>query len=181
MRVFIALELPSRTKDNLSRSVEQFKQMSLGGNFIPDCNYHVTLHFLGEVVESDLIYVQRAMDQIADIKAPTMSVSQYAILRASDIVCAKFNYSQELVNLHDTLGAKLEELNFDVEHRAYRPHVSLIRRYNFSLPFSEVTKNVDVFNKPFVATEVVLYKSTLTKDGAQYEELYRVSLANKNQ
>lgn len=176
MRVFVALEIPSKTKDNLERSSRQFADFATKGKFIPKDNYHLTLHFLGEVAPSDLIYVQSAMDSVKSLPAPTLAVSQFAVMRASDVVCAKFRYDNALLDLHEQLGSKLEQSGFAVEHRAYRPHVTIIRKYGFNLPFSEVTKSVDVYNMPFVAVNVALYESTLTSKGATYAELYKVTL-----
>ena len=179
MRVFVALELPSKTKDNLERSSRQFAELSSGGNFVPKDNFHLTLHFLGNVQPSDLIYIQSAMDSIRELPAPELAVTQFAILRASDIVCAKLRQSADLTALHDALGDKLENASFEVEHRAYRPHVTLIRKKSFSMPFSEVTKSVKVYNVPFVATNVVLYESVFTEQGVSYRELYKVTLQPK--
>ena len=176
MRVFVALELPQKTKDNLARSASQFAEHANGGNFVPKQNYHITLHFLGNVDASDLIYVQSAMDAIRDLPAPELSISQFAMLRASDIVCARFKQNADLVTLHDKLGDKLEQNGFEVEHRAYRPHVTLIRKKSFILPFSEVTKSVSVYNMPFDACDVVLYESVFGTDGVTYRELYKVKL-----
>ena len=176
MRVFVALELPQKTKDNLTRSANQFAEYSNGGNFVPKENYHVTLHFLGNVQPSDLIYIQSAMDGIKDLPAPELAITQFAMLRASDIVCAKLRQSDQLITLHDELGERLEANGFEVEHRAYRPHVTLIRKKSFTLPFSEVTKSVKVYNMPFVATNVVLYESVFGEQGVTYRELYKVEL-----
>ncbi len=177
MRIFVALELPEKTKENLARSANQLRQFATKGKFVETENYHATLHFLGEVAENDLIYVQSAMDGVRNLPAPKIALHQFSILRGGDVVCAKIRHDGALTTLHDTLGKLLERNGFDVEHRAYRPHVTLVRNYGFSLPFSEVTKSVDVFNKQFFATEVVLFKSELSHSGPTYTELYRVSLA----
>ena len=176
MRIFIALEIPERTKDNLTRSAIQFKQFATSGNFVSTANYHITLHFLGEVAESDLMYVQNAMDGIKHLPAPTLSLLQFVTLRGSDATAARLKNCLALTELHDQLGEKLENNNFTVEHRAYRPHITICRKAKFTLPFAEVTKNVDVFNAPFVANKVVLYQSTLTKEGPIYTPLYTVTL-----
>ena len=176
MRVFVALDLPQKTKDNLERSANEFKSLASGGNFTPKENYHLTMHFLGEVAPSDLTFIQSAMDGVRDLPAPELAVSQFTVLRASDIVCAKIKQSSALTTLHDELGARLEQHGFVVEHRAYRPHVTLIRKKNFALPFSEVTKNVKVYNMPFYATDLVLYESVFTNSGVTYRELYKVEL-----
>lgn len=176
MRVFIALNIPDKMRDNLERSASQFKQLATGGNFTRKENYHVTLHFLGNVEPRNLIYIQSAMDGIKGLPAPKLSITQFAVLRASDIVCARFNKNARLNELHDVLADNLEKMGFTVERRAYRPHVTMIRKYAFTLPFSEVTKSVDVYNKPFDAPEVVLYESVFTDKGVTYNPLYAVTL-----
>lgn len=176
MRVFIALDLPQKTKDNLERSATEFKALATGGNFIPKENYHLTLHFLGEVAPSDLTFIQSAMDGVKDLPAPELAVSQFTVLRASDIVCAKLRQSKALEMIHDELGEKLESHGFPVEHRAYRPHVTMIRKKSFTLPFSEVTKSVNAYNKPFFATDLTLFESVFTPNGVTYQELYKVTL-----
>ncbi len=163
-------------RDNLERSASQFKDIATGGNFTKKENYHITLHFLGNVEPSNLIYIQSAMDAIKNVPAPRLAISQFAILRASDIVCARFNKNANLTNLHEALADNLEKNGFTVERRAYRPHVTMIRKYAFGLPFSEVTKSVTVYNKPFDAPEVVLYESVFGDNGVTYNPLYAVTL-----
>lgn len=176
MRVFIALELPQKVKDNLERSMRQFADFATGGNFVPKENLHLTLHFLGNVQSSDLIYVQSAMDSVKDLSAPTLAVTQFAMQRTGDIVWAKIRQSTELTEVHDRLGEKLEKDNFEVEHRAYRPHVTLIRKKSFSLPFSEVTKNVQVFNAPFGTNKLTLFESVFEQGKVSYRPIYTVEL-----
>ncbi len=180
MRVFVALEIPQRTKDNLARSASQLQDFAIGGTWVDKENYHITLHFLGEVAESDLMYVQSAMDKVSYLPAPMLALLQISTLRASDVVCAKLKNNADLTKLHDQLGEKLEQNGFTVEHRAYRPHITICRKAKFTLPFAEVTKNVDVYNAPFEASKVVLYQSVLTKTGAKYTPLYTVTLSNNN-
>lgn len=176
MRVFVALELPQKAKDNLERSSRQFAEFANGGNFVPKENLHLTLHFLGSVEPSDLIYVQSAMDSVKDLPAPSLAVMQFAMQRTGDIVWAKIRQSAELTQLHDRLGERLEANGFEVEHRAYRPHVTLIRKKSFTLPFSEVTKNVQVFNMPFDATKLTLFESVFEGKSVCYRPLYTVEL-----
>lgn len=176
MRVFIALRIPDKTRDNLDRSASQFKALATGGAFVPKENYHITLHFLGNVEPNSLIFVQSAMDSVKNLPAPKLAVNQFAVLRASNVVCARFNKNAELTALHDALADSLEKMGFTVERRAYRPHTTIIRKYSFDLPFSEVTKCVDVYNKPFDAPEVILYQSVFTDNGVTYTPLYSVTL-----
>lgn len=170
------MDIPQRSKDNLERSSRQFADFATSGNFIPKKNYHITLHFLGEVAPSDIIFIQSAMDAVKTLSAPSLSVSKFVDMRSGDVVCAKFRVSPALNELREQLGANLEKSGFTVEHRAYRPHATIIRKARFSLPFSEVVKSVDVYNMPFDAARLVLYESTLSQSGATYSELYSVEL-----
>ena len=48
MRLFIAIELPRSFKQELARVQKEVKQLSCGGRFVPQENFHITLHFIGE-------------------------------------------------------------------------------------------------------------------------------------
>lgn len=180
MRIFVALELPQKTRDNLERSAEQMKHFATRGTWVARDNYHVTLHFLGEVAESDLLYAIGALSKVKDMPSMTLALDKFCTWRGSDIVCCKLRKDATLLSLQAELGKYLEENGFDVEHRAFRPHVTICRKAAFELPFSEVTKSVDVFNAPFRASEIVLYQTVFDKDGATYKELCRVSLKKDN-
>ncbi len=180
MRVFIALSLPTRTMDNLQRTATQLQPFITSGSLVPEQNYHLTLHFLGEVNESDLIFVQAAMDEVKDMVAPTLVMHRLVMMRPSNAVCVKLAQNKLLNDLHEALGNKLEQCGFTVEHRAFRPHVTLLRRGTFSLPFSEASKNATIYNMPFECGKVTLYQSRLTENGAIYTELYSVQLQCSN-
>ena len=48
MRLFIAIDLPRSFKAELVRIQKEVKGMSCGGRFVPQDNFHITLHFIGE-------------------------------------------------------------------------------------------------------------------------------------
>ena len=77
MRLFIAITLPQQTKLNLVRNIEQLKAFATSGNFVSEDNLHITLHFLGETPESQLIYIQSAMDKLKGMEKPKALFSGY--------------------------------------------------------------------------------------------------------
>lgn len=176
MRIFVALELPQKTKENLARSAEQMRHFATRGTWVATDNYHVTLHFLGEVLESNLLYVMSAMDKIKNLPEMNLALDKFSVWRGSDVVCCKLRKDAALQELQSELGKHLENNGFDVDHRLFRPHVTVCRKGAFELPFPEVTKSVDVYNAPFAASQVVLFQTVFRADGAEYKELYRVSL-----
>ena len=65
MRTFIAIELERDVRDYLAAVQTEVQGLCRRGNFTPVDNLHLTLHFLGEVGESDLEYLQDAMYEAA--------------------------------------------------------------------------------------------------------------------
>ncbi len=177
MRLFLAFKLPLTAATYLEKIQAQLKPFAKEGSFVPSANLHITLKFLGEVYPDKLYALYGILDELKEYTRPAFSIQQVSTLRAADIVCAKLKHDGAAAKIESTLTDMLEKVGFTVERRAYVPHVTLIRRYAFELPFSEVVKNVSVFNKPFCCDEVILYSSTLYKNEAPaYSELYSVKL-----
>jgi 2'-5' RNA ligase len=176
MRLFIAIVPPQKTVDNLMTSVGQLQRYLTAGRVVRRENLHGTLCFLGEVSDSDVMYVQSAMDGVKNSGSFNMSVAQISTLGGANIVCAKYKADKRLFALYDTLKGKLGEYGFNVEGRVYRPHTTLVRQFRFDMPFSEVVKNVDVYNVPFEVGSIVLFQSVTTERGVVYERLYEVGL-----
>jgi 2'-5' RNA ligase len=125
-RLFVAL-WPS---DELRHEIEhetRFAARHSGGRVIPARNFHITLAFLGAVSES------RVVDSITCVT--TTKVAPF------DLILGDLNWweRQELLCLEPKSGAEaLTELvsglqralrgkGFAVEHRPFRPHVTLAR------------------------------------------------------
>lgn len=176
MRLFIAITLPVQANTNLTRNIEQLSAFLTSGNIVPQDNLHITLHFLGETPDSKLIYIQSAMDSLKGMEKPMLGISGITAFRSADLICARYKHNNALIEVHKKLGDGLEQAGFFVEDRAYRPHTTLIRKARFSLPFSEVNKNVTVYNKPFEAGCITLYRTLFEQDGVKYVPLYSVEL-----
>ena len=175
MRLFIAFTLPDNTKNNLWMQSQMIRPFATKGRFVDKLNYHVTLQFLGEVDEDKLAWIYQAMDGLRDCVAPTLSIAQVTAWRSAKVVCAKYK-AKDVDAVQQTLADRLERAGFAAERRAYKPHTTICRDYAFDLPFSEVVKNVPLYNKPFVCDTVTLYQTEFTKTGVQYHPLYEVKL-----
>lgn len=177
MRLFIALDIPQKQKDLLEKSVQQLKPFAVKGTYVPKENYHITLQFLGEVEFSRVLYLQNLLDELKSFRVIDTANDQIAHWRAADLVCAKYTCGKALKEVFAFLGENLKQNGYFCEERKFVPHITLMRRPIFTMPFTEIKKSVDVFNKPFVASEVKLYSSELKSGGAEYTELYGVTLA----
>ena len=61
MRLFIAIDLPRSFKAELMRIQKEVKGISCGGRFVPQDNFHITLHFIGE--SDDIADAAEAIDR----------------------------------------------------------------------------------------------------------------------
>lgn len=177
MRLFLAFKLPQTAVSYLEKIQAQLKPYTKKGSFVPPNNFHLTLKFLGEVYPDKLYSLYGLLDDVKEYACPTFSIQQISTLRAADIVCAKLKYDEGAAKIEKHMTDMLEKVGFTVEKRAYVPHVTLMRRYAFDLPFSEIVKNITVYNKPFCCDEIKLYSSLLSNGSAPlYSELYSVKL-----
>jgi len=177
MRTFIAFKLPEQTLDNLKKMQDSLKQHAERGNYTPKENMHLTVRFLGEISIDTAQKVMKMMESLSRFPAVEMSLQQVSTLRAADVVIAKLKSQPHLFDIEKLITEETYKLGISGERRMYTPHITLIRRYRFKLPFTEVVKNVTVYNKPFIADEITLFE-TQFNDGApvSYNELYSVKL-----
>ena len=59
MRTFIAIELEEETKAQLAEVQAEAEKLCRRGNYTPKENFHLTLHFLGEVQEIWIICMRQ--------------------------------------------------------------------------------------------------------------------------
>ena len=79
MRLFIAIDLPRSFKAELARIQKEVKGISCGGKFVPQDNFHITLHFIGE--SDDIAGAAEAMrEAVRGIRPFTLHLGKYTSL-----------------------------------------------------------------------------------------------------
>src|SRR5438477_13126131 len=66
MRLFLAINLPSDIKRKISKQIDKLKKEYPYFRFVTEENYHITLHFFGEIANPDKI-IKKINDAIYDI------------------------------------------------------------------------------------------------------------------
>lgn len=89
-------------------------------------DWHVTLHFLGDVP----VTRWPAIEAAADVALPPVTVSLDVMWQWQRglLVLGASVKPPELAALHDHLGARLTAAGFALDAREYRPHLTLARR-----------------------------------------------------
>ncbi len=184
MRIFIAIDLDSKIKDQISAFINQLKR--LGGNirWVKTQGMHITLKFLGEVNEERIERIKRAMDRtVSDFKRFRIELTGTGSFPERStrprVLWIGVKGSKEIELLQQALENELLKEGFQKETRAFVPHLTLGRVKGYSAIRTILEKIEENADRPFgemVVKKIVLFRSILKPDGAEYKELYEAEL-----
>jgi len=181
-RLFVALELP----DDARSALVEWQGRVFGGHgrsvrLVRPASLHVTLVFLGHHPEGEVDAIREAaLSGVAALPAPALAAAalkgvppRRPRLWALDLD----DPEQRSAAVHEAVASPLVAGGwYEPEKRPFWPHVTLARvRARRRAP------RIDADPPPlsFVASEVVLYRSRLSRAGADYEPLARATLAGE--
>lgn len=182
MRTFIAIELEEEVKDHLAEVQAKTQELCRRGNFTPKENFHLTLHFLGEVEEDDIDYLQDAMYETARRNRPfTLTLDKIGFFPRGNkgIMWAGLEKSTHLQRLFSTLEKSLEQQGFARERKGLSPHITLGREVEPHRSFMDVQKNVQIDPMKISVRSISLMESVRKGSKLVYVPLFRVDLKGK--
>jgi RNA 2',3'-cyclic 3'-phosphodiesterase len=180
IRSFVALCLPNslatRVGDDITRLSVQDKEARV--RWVDEDNLHVTLAFLGDCEQSQLDSLDWHLEEIAsscpsvELKVDSLSLFPYG--KRPKLLAAILSPGDALVELHHQVERAAKDIGIYVEKRRFVPHITLGRlrghgRREMSLPSVSIGMSD-------IAPAMALFESTLTQDGAIYDELFRYDL-----
>lgn len=131
MRLFIGLKLPKKQKARIHRAARPLREDELPVRWVEPENFHVTLKFLGEVRKDRVPAIQDAVARIASATPAFSSelggFGAFPTVRRPRVLWLGVQATSELRCLKQDLEWSMGELGFDVETRAFHPHVTLGR------------------------------------------------------
>jgi len=180
MRTFIAVEIDPQVKENLKRMVHQFKKVSSKVKWVKPTAMHLTLKFLGNVNSTKADQVIKIMDKITQKYPPfdlfCSGIGTFPLkTRKPKIIWAGIKESSTLKDIYLEIENELERIGFSKEKRSFHPHLTLGRVKKKAavqnlLPELKKNEKMD-FGKSKIKG-VILFKSTLSPQGAVYDKLH---------
>jgi 2'-5' RNA ligase len=131
MRTFVAVFPPQRVREALFRAARDLPA-SKAFRLIGPEKLHITLKFLGNVAEDDLIRVEQALEQLHGKHEPfeveTSGFGAFPSERRARILWAGVgDGSEQLRVVAQSVDDLLEPVGFGRERRPYVPHLTLGR------------------------------------------------------
>ncbi len=176
IRTFVALDLDTPIRRAIADAAEGLPTDGGKVRWVEPQNLHVTLKFLGDVPDADVVNVCRAVEAVAGRLDP-LTFDVVSLECTPDRGPVKMIWAGvrdpdgKLAKAFGELEAAMEVLGFDVERRAFRPHLTVGRVRYCPNPAALRQATARLGDKEFGtqdADDMVVYSSQLTKEGPVY-------------
>jgi len=178
IRSFVAIPLSPDVQRSAKRLMRDLRQEKDGIKWVPEDNLHLTLKFLGEVIDRDVPAVCQAIRNVCQQIDPfALEFAGAGGFPTSDrprvIWAGIVDGGESLISLVAALETELAKLGFKPEPRDYRPHLTLGRVKSGSRSAGDdlvdrVQRNADRKLGAMAADQVKLIASFLDREGPTY-------------
>ena len=187
MRLFLAVELGTSTLDALEQAIAPLRAEAPDIAWVRPEKRHLTLKFLGDVDEPRVDAVTELTERVARQHRPfsmqLAGIGAFPNFRRARVVWIGVEHDALLELLHHDIEVAAEAVGFEVEGRAFRPHITLSR---VRLPLegdrvkrlARVARRID-FSATTHVSEITLFESTPAPAGAHYRRLLVASLGGR--
>lgn len=187
--MFIAIDLSPSTTGRVQKLVAELSAAEARVKWIETKNLHMTLKFLGNVDEMDMVALCKALDAVAKEVEPfdieLGGVGAFPDPRfARTLWLGLLRGAEEIMELHKTLDAKLRPLGFRSEERAFKPHLTIGRVQDSEQSvFDDLATRLaalkDFHGGVSDVSEVTLFANDPRRDGPAYDPLHTAELSGK--
>jgi 2'-5' RNA ligase len=178
-RLFIAVDLPQAVRRRLARLVDDAPS---GVRPVRPDQIHLTLHFLGDADDATLAAVGTALARITR-PAFTLDLAGTGVFPPRGrpaVLWVGVAPSDALAALHGDVARALVACGLTPDTRPWVPHVTLARltpRVPRDWVEASCARKSNLHDRGIPVTEVRLYESVRTPEGAQHVPVASVALA----
>lgn len=185
--MFVALELPAKLLHELDTAIAPLREAGPELSWSSAHSRHITMKFLGDVSDTRADALVRVMDDVARTHRPfALHLSQigaFPNFRRARVLWLGVESEPRLELLQHDLEVGAEGIGFELEGRAFRPHVTLARvKAALALDrmrgIARVARKVD-FTAAAEVAEMTLFESTLAPTGARYRRVHAATLGGR--
>ncbi len=177
MRLFVGIPLAVAVIGELTSVSARLRSKENGLRWTDPESWHITLQFLGNVVEENYASLVEHLRQVHSPPVP-VRLEELGFFERAGVFFAGVGLTPELLMLEKRVAAVTELCGFVHDARPYHPHITLARSKGERRGLRELRSRIQrqpAFT-PFVAEEFLLYESHLSPSGARYEIRERFKL-----
>ncbi|MFH1637005.1 MAG: RNA 2',3'-cyclic phosphodiesterase [Candidatus Woesearchaeota archaeon] len=173
MRLFVAIDLPKEVKDYLFELGRKLNKGFAKVRWVPKKNLHMTCKFIGEVEEGRLPEIKERLSKvkIEPIKCRLSKLGWFPGDNEVRVIWVGAEPEEEIIGLQQSVDAELLDL-FPSDQK-FTAHLTLgrVAFLKKRKEFLGLLKETSIEKLKFTIDKIKLYKSTLKKEGPQYEVL----------
>ncbi len=184
VRAFIALELAPEIQQQLAEVQEKLKKSGADVKWVRPEGIHLTLKFLGNVGLELIEEIKKTIAQlVTKHRSFTLQLSQvgaFPKIEYPRVVWVGIEQGKEqTVKLAQDLEQHLLKLGFPPEKRSFKAHLTLgrVRSARNRNQLKQLILATTLTAKTMPAKTIILFRSTLTPQGAVYQPLYEANLS----
>jgi len=189
IRSFIALEIPKNIISQIRQVQNDIKAYDFKAHDIkirwsrPE-NIHLTLSFLGDIDESQILMAKNAIKvsstQYTPLNLSAKRVGVFPNMKRPKVLWIGLGGQIDILSaIQKKLNQNLERSGFNIEKRPFKGHLTIGRIKGGKLPglFGDVINQYNDFKtENFICREVVLFNSDLKPTGPVYNRLFSAEL-----
>jgi len=183
IRTFIAFDTPERIKKKMSEIQTELKKSNADIKWEDGNKFHTTIKFLGDVDETILPQIIGVTEQaIAGIKRFDVAYSSLGCFpnkRRPRVIWIGCENAGGTVNkLKGLLDQSLQPVGFEVDDRAFHPHITLgrVRTQNGVQNLISMLESLTFEPQGAIITDIAVMKSVLRHGGSEYTILKSIKL-----
>ncbi|HEX2965548.1 MAG TPA: RNA 2',3'-cyclic phosphodiesterase [Syntrophorhabdaceae bacterium] len=184
MRTFLALELPQGVKTHLTATIDSLTRRISGVRWVKPNALHITLKFFGEIDETKMKEIQLVLDGINDYyTAMPVRLKELDAFpnrkRPKVLVATLYEEVDNIKTIFHDIENRLEAAGIEKEKREFIPHITLGRLREPAPVLKQHMAPLD--ETIFYIDNLVLYRSTLTREGAVHDPLSEIRFVKKDE
>jgi len=161
MRLFIAINMSDGALRALASMQDKMRAAGVRGNYTKTENFHITLAFIGEYPDADLV-----TDALERVRFKSFDISLDGVGSFGSLWWAGLSSSEELRTLARRVRHALADAGIPFDRKKFSPHITLIRQ-----PDKDTIPPLTVPEATMTVDGISLMRSDRGKSGVVYTEI----------
>lgn len=160
MRTFIGVELDTSVKEAIKSIQNRIRQSSVKGRFKHVDNFHITIKFLGEISNKDILQIDEILNKAAlSNRAFELKIDKLGYFGKEESMRVLWlglgTGLNNLRILYKSVEEGLAKKGFKKDNRAYTPHITVAQDLTLLKGFNVLRDDIDLNIIPDIGVKAV--------------------------